>query len=74
MSTRRDRRIIYYLIAAAVIIIAFLFVRRCILDERDGTWQRFNGYGQFTLGTDSDQPGSGVSARVDSLQKEMVIV
>ena len=44
MSTRRDRRIIYYLIAVAVIVIAFL-----LLGGVD--WMKGMGHGNGSMGT-----------------------
>jgi hypothetical protein len=44
MSTRRDRRIIYYLIAVAVIVIAFLLLG-------GASWIKGMGHGNGSMGT-----------------------
>jgi hypothetical protein len=44
MSTRRDRRILYYLIAAAVIVIAFLLLGGV-------PWMQGMGHGNGSMGT-----------------------
>ncbi len=43
MSTRRDRRILYYLIAAAVIVIAFLLLGGV-------PWMKGMGHGNGSMG------------------------